>query len=544
MPADGETAVDGRERVGSGGAAQGVPAEPGGDDRGGAPPPGEAIAAVEPAPGDAALIAELQEARSQLARLRAEAERLEADYETLRGDVSERAEREGALRVELEETRSRLERLGAEVGALRERAGDAERLEAELRTTSQEAARLRGECQEARAAAAAADRELEALLAHSADVQNGLYQALAEIEAGSDERLINPKEAERLRARIGELEGRAADAVAARKTAEEGFARAIRSREDEVKALREKLGAIESEITLLRESESEAEQIRATLAGSGPGGVAVHAETGSTSPGPPPVEVEAVLPPFEMSRAASERSRALPAPSRYSAEWGRAEAWPRRGPLVVLRPGVDPMLHHDIALESSDVREPPADLVDLLEAPTYAAEPAAVGPSAAPPNEPDRREAEAHRLQAEVIRLKALGRLPEAEAQASRVAEICREITGECHPHYAISLGALGSLRAQQGNWAGAKSAFDQRNDVCRELFGESDPRYLAGLGDSAEMLLAGGDPAGGKGFFEEAEALCRRALGDAHPLAKAFRQRLDRLRTGEPGFGTHQIIV
>jgi hypothetical protein len=113
------------------------------------PPHGRHPVAVEHVRNEMALQAELEEARSQLDRLRCEvdalrlraceAERLAVESADLRWLADERSRRQAELRIELEGARAELQRLTSETAGLRDRAASAGRLEDELQAAREEA---------------------------------------------------------------------------------------------------------------------------------------------------------------------------------------------------------------------------------------------------------------------------------------------------------------------------------------------------------------------------------------------------------------------
>jgi hypothetical protein len=519
-------------------------------------------AAVEEPRDDGGSHAELEEARSELDRLRSEldslsseasrAERLAAECEVFKAQVDEKSRRQEELRIELEEARSELERLAAEAAALRDRAASADHLEDDLRGAREEVARLQAECGEARAAAATATREFADLLDHSATLQDGVYRALAEIETDPSETLIPPQETERLRARLVELEGQVAEAVAARRSVEDDLNRTLRAREWELEAVREELRKLRARMKELPALEAEEARLRTPLAS---GRVADD----------------------EITAEVAQRLGSVPGPR------GRGAARrisPDRRPAGVVPPAIEPAARRkapangpggsesgsslpasrdvdaarvDFALELLDIREFLPQQVDpgesrpaqpISETAAPAIEPGlAAGPvadreitrrpesAADPPVDLDALKAEALRLRARVLERISVGRKNEAEILARRMVELTRIIAGELSPDHSIWMKVVGQLQAEQGDWAAARASFDRKNAAFRHRFGERDPRYLSCVADSAEALLGSGDLEGARVLYEQAEGLCRQALDAAHPFAITVRRKLDQLR-------------
>ena len=517
----------------------------------------------------------LVEVRSQVNRVRdevdllrsspTESERLSTECDVLEDQAKERSRREEEQRVELEEIRSELERLRSEAAAVRDRAASAEQLEDELRAAVEEVARLRADCRDARDAADTATREFEDLLAHSLTLQDGIYQALAEIEKDSTEPLIHPREAERLRARLGELESQMAEAVTTRKALEEDFARTLRAREHELAASREELRTLHAQMQELAKLEAEEKQLESLLAREHLDHDEVVAEVAAfvSSAAGLQGQREAGRPVPRLDLAEAARPRGKPAakwktPARQMGESHRSTPQRSSGDL--------PTSELDIALELIDLRTMLPQLMDLREAQPPGAVLQAPQPviesdvvaepiadhrtterpesAAVPPIELDSLKAEFHRLREEILRLMSLGLKKDAEILSLRMVEISRAIGGEFSPDFSTWMTVVGQLQAEQRDWASARSTFDRKNAIFRDEFGELNPRYLSCLADSADALLACGDTVGAEILFQEAETLCRRALDVTHPFAIAIRKRLDGLRSPGLEFGAVQIVT
>jgi hypothetical protein len=498
-------------------------------------------------------------------RIRAdEAERLRAEYETLKDQARERAASEDALRAELEELRSGLGRLGSEAAALRDHAASTEQLQEELRAAGEEVMRLRTDCQESRAAAAEATREVEALLAHSSSLQDEFYLALAEIEEHPSERLVPPREAEQLRARLGELESQVAEAVAARRAVEEDAARALRARETELATLREEVQTMQAQMRDLAEVEAEEKRLSAVLAREQidhDDEVSAEVADFLSSAARPPGWREVGGAPAGRGLAGVVRLRAEsvePSKTPLGRIAGSDRVFDPVSPAGVSAPEVD------IALEQIDLREfsPPTD--DPPLAPLAAAAPEtqgspilpdiARGPiagcggpeqpesAAGPPLAAESREVEANRLKAEILEFISQGRKREAEVLSHRMVELIRAIGGELSPDFSTWMTVVGQLQAEQGDLAGARSTFDRKNAICRDEFGERDPRYLACVAKSADALLACGDLVGARALFEQAEAGCPPTFGASHPFTIEIRHRLQKLRGHKPDRWTVRV--
>ncbi len=427
----------------------------------------------------------------------------------------------------------------------------------------EEVARLRADCREAQAATATATREFEALFAHSSTLQDGFYQALDEIEKDSAERLINPREAERLRARLGELEGQIAEAATARMAVEEDFARTLQAREQELATAREELRMLQAQMRELADLEAEEERLRTILARERIDDEKVAAEP-ADSMGP----TIGLRGGREASRAASGSGLAGPAQLRVEPTMrSNTPARQIRGPGCISAPhssGDISARDLDIALELMDLpvllpqlmdlrgaqplesatetRDDPIDFDVVTEPIADRSTPGQPGSDAGHSIDVDLLRAEASQLKAEILGLLSMGRKKDAEVLSRRMVELMRAISGELSPDHSTWMTVVGQLQAEQADWAGARSTFDRKNAIFRDEFGELDPRYLNCLSESAAALLACGDRVGAEILLEEAEALCLRALGPAHAFAIAIRRRLDGVRGRGLDCGTIRI--
>jgi hypothetical protein len=516
-------------------------------------------------PGVAAAGVGSDEAPSELDRLReeadslrtmaAEAHRLRADCEALEEQARARADSEESLRAQLDEVRGELRRLESEAAVLREGAASAERLEGELQAAGAEVARLRADCHEARAAAAAATGEVESLLAHSSSVQEGFCRVLADIEAGPSERLIPPREADRLRGRLAELEGQVAEAMAARRAVEEEAARALQVRESELVTLRGELRAMRAqrqELAGLDREERPPRVVRVNgrIDHEVQPGLAEFVSSSPRRPGHPAVAGLLTGP---------GRVKLAPGP-RETVAIATAPASRREGPACISAPEIDLALERIDLSEILPWREGAA--VALPELPfvggpdSSSIEPEVPAGPVGDPGSPDptgtvaeppiERASEAIRPQqkAEVLDLIARGRKKKAEILARRMVELIRNTAGELSADLSTWMTVVGQLQAEQGDLDGARSTFDRKNAIYRDAFGERHHRYLSCVANSAEALLACGDKVGARVLFEVARTGLDATLGTSHPLSIAMRQRLAGLSVPEADFWTSRVFT
>jgi hypothetical protein len=398
-----------------------------------------------------------------------------------------------------------------------------------------EVARLQADCREARAAAATATREVADLLDHSASLEDGFFRSLAEIEAQPTETLLPPREAERLRARLVELEGQVAEATTARAAVEDDLARALRVRDEELQTVRGELGALQARLKGLAALEAEGAELRARIASTRAAddelALEVAAHLGSVPAQPARIALGRSLP---------DRRPAEPRP-------------PARQPAVSSKPaangtfGFEPSSPSSASVVDANGVDLALDLIDLRELLPQPRDPGQTRPvgaapqtpapeieadtAARPPVDVDAIKAEALRLRTDVLERISRGRKDEAEILARRMVDLNRLIAGELSPDHSTWMTVVGQLQAEQGDWPGARATFDRKNSAFRDRFGERDPRYLSCVADSAQALLMCGDSDGAKRLFEEADAMARQALDASHPFIIAVREKLGQLR-------------
>jgi hypothetical protein len=379
-------------------------------------------------------------------------------------------------------------------------------------------------------------------------------QELAELEA--EERrlraIIDRDEADRIRARLSELECQVAEAMAARRAAEEDAAQALRARESELATLRDELRTLQTQMRELAELEAEEERLRAIVARERIDHKEVSAELAAfmSSPTRLPGRREAGGIPSGPHLADVVRRQGEPVatPKTVASQMGGSDrAVAPRSPAVVSAPQVDD------ALERLELRETLTQRNDssaaklpapVLESPEPPIVPAVANGPIAGRSTPERNEStagptipsespevQAHRLRSEILGFMSQGRKKEAEFLSRRMVELIRTVAGELSDDFSTWMTVVGRLQAEQGDLAGARSTFELKDAIFRDGFGERDPRYLTCVANSAEALLACGDLAGARALFEEVEANLGTTFDPAHPFPIAIRQRLDGLR-------------
>jgi tetratricopeptide (TPR) repeat protein len=131
--------------------------------------------------------------------------------------------------------------------------------------------------------------------------------------------------------------------------------------------------------------------------------------------------------------------------------------------------------------------------------------------------EADVKLAEAKKLQDEIPKLSAEGRLQDVMKATRRIVDIRREALGEKNPAYAASLNHLGRLLWSQGDLAGAQPLIEQALRIEKENLGESHPDYAKNLDNLAFLFKAQGKLDKARKLFEEGARIRKEALGWKH---------------------------
>ena len=109
--------------------------------------------------------------------------------------------------------------------------------------------------------------------------------------------------------------------------------------------------------------------------------------------------------------------------------------------------------------------------------------------------------------------------------------ELYKQLLGENHPDYAMSLNNLAALYDSQGKYEEAEPLYIQALELYKQLLGVNHPDYARSLNNLAVFYLE-------RGKYEEAEPLlikaleiCERVLGANHPDTILYRKNLEYLR-------------
>ena len=109
-------------------------------------------------------------------------------------------------------------------------------------------------------------------------------------------------------------------------------------------------------------------------------------------------------------------------------------------------------------------------------------------------------------------------RYAEAAVVANHVYETYRQVLGEWHPYYVISLFNLAGLYRVQGDYARVEPLFRQALDIVRNVLGERHPHYAHCLNELAHLYDSQGDYARAGPMYRQALEIRRDVLGKRHP--------------------------
>ena len=126
-----------------------------------------------------------------------------------------------------------------------------------------------------------------------------------------------------------------------------------------------------------------------------------------------------------------------------------------------------------------------------------------------------------------VVSLYREGKFREAVRLAESSAAVRKELLGEAHPDYAMSLNNLALIYHAQGDYARAEPLCRQALEIQRKALGEAHPDYATSLNNLAGLYRAQGDYAKAEPLFRQAPEIYKKALGEAHPSYAASLNNL-----------------
>lgn len=123
------------------------------------------------------------------------------------------------------------------------------------------------------------------------------------------------------------------------------------------------------------------------------------------------------------------------------------------------------------------------------------------------------------------------GKQKESEAAFREALEIRR--VGPAHPqHLALSMGNLGNVLRDRGDWTGAAALFREALAIRRKIWGNEHPRVASSLGQLSAVAVLQGNAEEAVQAAEQAVAILRRTMPAGHPdVARGLTQYGSALR-------------
>ena len=95
---------------------------------------------------------------------------------------------------------------------------------------------------------------------------------------------------------------------------------------------------------------------------------------------------------------------------------------------------------------------------------------------------------------------------------------IYKEVLGENHPDYAMSLNNLGLLYSKQGNYSAAEQYYLESLRIYKEVIGENHPDYASCLSNLGLLYRTQGNYSVSEQYYLESLRICKEVLGENHP--------------------------
>jgi CHAT domain-containing protein/Tfp pilus assembly protein PilF len=124
---------------------------------------------------------------------------------------------------------------------------------------------------------------------------------------------------------------------------------------------------------------------------------------------------------------------------------------------------------------------------------------------------------EATRLNTRVFKLWSAGKSREALPLARQAVDIRKQVLGERHRDYALSLFNLAAQHEALGQWKQAEALYLQALAIRKEVLGERHPDYAFSLNNLAVLYMSQGEYAKAEPLFRQALEIRKQALGERH---------------------------
>jgi CHAT domain-containing protein/Tfp pilus assembly protein PilF len=129
-----------------------------------------------------------------------------------------------------------------------------------------------------------------------------------------------------------------------------------------------------------------------------------------------------------------------------------------------------------------------------------------------------RRLSEARQMSRQIDPLYQQGKLREAVVLAEKTLAIRRELLGEKHPDYAVSMNSLAGLYAMLGDLAKAEPLYQQTLELRKQVLGETHPDYASSLNNLGWLFETQGNYAKAEPLYRRALEIQKQVFGDKHP--------------------------
>ena len=115
------------------------------------------------------------------------------------------------------------------------------------------------------------------------------------------------------------------------------------------------------------------------------------------------------------------------------------------------------------------------------------------------------------------------GNYAAATAYLETASKIKKQILGDTHPNYAVTLNLLGISFEMMGNYTKAEKYYLEALKIRKSVLGENHPDYAASLNNIGILYAIIGDYAKAEKYYLEALKIRKSMLGENHPDYAAF---------------------
>jgi CHAT domain-containing protein/Tfp pilus assembly protein PilF len=123
----------------------------------------------------------------------------------------------------------------------------------------------------------------------------------------------------------------------------------------------------------------------------------------------------------------------------------------------------------------------------------------------------------ARQMYSQIAQLHQQGKLREAMALAEKTLAVWKELLGDKHPEYAISLNSVAVLSAALGNAARAEPLYQQVSELRKQVQGEKHPDYASSLNNLAGLYVSQGKYSKAEPLYIQALEIQKQSIGEKH---------------------------